>query len=597
VRFVCIDKFVHTIHFLSDLPVCCFCFHRHDSTFFLVVLSSDYRFGDGDLGPRGMALFFHSFRHNTLANSMGIPVFPLSKNELKRQAKYDYDDADDCSLSSAGENSSFREACKHLDRFAAMDLNRSRRMAMAAVPPREIVPDELRDTEKRSNAVVGTAATPVPSCRDDVRNSLRQSSMHYKKSFAGLAKPKFARHASEINEVKLCLDLAKKDYTFDNRAYHRLASGEMPAEKMDAAARPTSRHRSSLIIRTVSEPMTVHDKTRDNLGKVHYQLAVLHGMGRFPNDVPKAHGNDSDDRDDDNVPAHDVFSVLFHLAHAASMQNVAACLALGRLHAGLPTCVSNLLPSIVPIDFDTAKDLLTRAMQSEHPSQSACTKAAAGCLLYQIYMDERDCDHGDVVNVNDDNLDDETKAMASDSASDVTIMHLLEVLLHLMSEAEAEKKTLDQHTQKKKEGGGIHYHAGDRVEGNYSLEGNFYPGVVETVAEDGQSIVVKYDDDGSTESLSLEHVRLIIPPTATQTSLGGPVSDEEAFSSANADSDATCFVDICELRAELAGLKEKTGNKAAAAALYEEASNEAMTCLNKKKKAAEWSMKAAALME
>eukprot|EP00980_Cylindrotheca_fusiformis_P028734 scaffold22641_cov206-Cylindrotheca_fusiformis.AAC.4 len=30
------------------------------------VLSSDYRFGDGDLGPRGMALFFQSFRHNQL---------------------------------------------------------------------------------------------------------------------------------------------------------------------------------------------------------------------------------------------------------------------------------------------------------------------------------------------------------------------------------------------------------------------------------------------------------------------------------------------------------------------------------------------------
>ena len=28
------------------------------------VLSSDYRFGDGDLGPRGMALFFKSFCHS-----------------------------------------------------------------------------------------------------------------------------------------------------------------------------------------------------------------------------------------------------------------------------------------------------------------------------------------------------------------------------------------------------------------------------------------------------------------------------------------------------------------------------------------------------
>jgi elongation factor 2 kinase len=49
------------------------------------VLSSDYRFGDGDLGPRGMALFFKTFCHNTVASAMGIPVFPLSNNELKHQ--------------------------------------------------------------------------------------------------------------------------------------------------------------------------------------------------------------------------------------------------------------------------------------------------------------------------------------------------------------------------------------------------------------------------------------------------------------------------------------------------------------------------------
>jgi len=31
------------------------------------VLSIDFRFGDGDLGPRGMALFFKSFKHCDLS--------------------------------------------------------------------------------------------------------------------------------------------------------------------------------------------------------------------------------------------------------------------------------------------------------------------------------------------------------------------------------------------------------------------------------------------------------------------------------------------------------------------------------------------------
>lgn len=35
------------------------------------VLSSDYRFGDGDLGPRGMALFFKTYRNSGIADAMG----------------------------------------------------------------------------------------------------------------------------------------------------------------------------------------------------------------------------------------------------------------------------------------------------------------------------------------------------------------------------------------------------------------------------------------------------------------------------------------------------------------------------------------------
>ena len=41
------------------------------------VLSSDYCFGDSDLGLCGMALFFDTFRHNTVTSALGIPFFPL----------------------------------------------------------------------------------------------------------------------------------------------------------------------------------------------------------------------------------------------------------------------------------------------------------------------------------------------------------------------------------------------------------------------------------------------------------------------------------------------------------------------------------------
>jgi len=49
--------------------------------------SMEGRFGAGDLGCRGMALFFLSFHHCALAEKMALPIFPLSKKETIRQTE------------------------------------------------------------------------------------------------------------------------------------------------------------------------------------------------------------------------------------------------------------------------------------------------------------------------------------------------------------------------------------------------------------------------------------------------------------------------------------------------------------------------------
>jgi elongation factor 2 kinase len=522
------------------------------------VLSSDYRFGDGDLGPRGAALFFNKFRHNTLADAMGIPVFPLSKNELKHQAKYEDD-----IFSMSGDMSSLEEDMKKLDRFAAMDLNRSRRQSILEAPPREIVPLERQNTAKRSNQSLQT--------RDSIRNSLI-------KSFSSFKKTVLTRTTSDVDEVKQVLSLARDDFHFDMKVFRRKQSGELMAKiKNDPK---TNSRRPSLIIRTVSEPMEICEQTKLNLGKVHYQLAVLHGIGRFPEAVPESHKNDE--------AAHDAFSVLFHLCHAASLQSVAACLALGRLHAGLGTHVSPLLNNIVPVDFEAAKDLLKRAMDSEFPPASP--KAAAGCILYQIYLDEEHCENA---YTEDDEEDEEGSGLMlpKRSVSYAALINLISDILSIMSESEKEKKEKSSHNKAKILS--HEFHVGDRVMANYFLEGTFYPGVVNLITEDGM-ISVKYDDDGSTEALSKINVRHIIPPTATQTDLGGPLTDEEALGMEN--SDEKICMEAYQLRAELAELYAKTGNREKASILYEEASSEALEA-GKMKTAAEWSLKASELLE
>ena len=83
-------------------------------------------------------------------------------------------------------------------------------------------------------------------------------------------------------------------------------------------------------------------------------------------------------------------------------------------------------------------------------------------------------------------------------------------------------------------------------------------------------------------------------PTATQTALGGPLTDEEAGFGVGGDE--TVMIEPYQLRADLAKLKEKAGDLSKASALYEEAAQEAMES-NKMKLATELSLKAAELLQ
>lgn len=516
------------------------------------VLSSDYRFGDGDLGPRGMALFFKTFRHNTVASAMGIPVFPLSKNELKHQSKYE---DDEFSLSDGG--SSFLEAMKGLNRFEKMDLNRTRRLSVFIMPPKEIVQDEKKETEKRSNQVK--------------ENKTMQEAPKASHKF-----PCLKRTHSEVDEVQLCLNISKQDFQFDMKSFLRKESGELMANIRESKNRMGKR--SSLLIRNVSAPIEICDSTKLNLGRVHYQLAILHGIGRFPEVVPS---NDSKD-----APPHDVFSVLFHLSHAASLRCVPACLALGRILAGLGTSVSELLNSFVPLDFEAAKDMLKRAMESELSPNAP--KVAAGCVLYQIYLDEVSMARQGIKD------DDQDQIFTNHSvASDLVLINLLRDILYLMAARDEERESNRQFKDRKMTGS-YSFQVGDRIEGNYCLEGNYYAGIVDSVSEDRTTVNVKYDDDGTIEGLSTEHVRMIIPPTAIQTELGGPLTDEEAGFGGGGDE--TITMEPCQLKAALAKLIANTGDKTKASELYEEAAQEAIQA-NKMKIAAEWSLKAAELLD
>lgn len=141
------------------------------------------------------------------------------------------------------------------------------------------------------------------------------------------------------------------DTVFDHKAFHRYESGEIkprhlhrsPSSENNGEEESEDRRANGMKRRTMFgksmmkvtlPPMTVTEETKSNLSKVHFHLACLHGMDRFPEIVPSHEGNIEDQ------PSHDIFSVIFHLCHAASLYNVQACLALARARVGLETFVS-----------------------------------------------------------------------------------------------------------------------------------------------------------------------------------------------------------------------------------------------------------------
>lgn len=220
----------------------------------------------------------------------------------------------------------------------------------------------------------------------------------------------------------------------------------------------------------------------------------------------------------------------------------------------------------MPIDFESSKEFCKRALASER--SSAAPKVAAGCLLYQITEDEG-------------------------TAGDVEKIQILEDTLKFMKMSVEEEKIVKDHAERESRGKAVGFQVGDKAEGNYFMEGTFYPGVIVEVSDDGNSVVIRYDDDGTTEMLANENVRSLEPPPQILAALQtARLSDEEALGTVNTDEQ--CLFEDYDLMAKLAELKENTGNSADAAALFQEAADLAMSA-GKMKSANSWSMRAAEL--
>ncbi len=196
---------------------------------------------------------------------------------------------------------------------------------------------------------------------------------------------------------------------------------------------------------------------------------------------------------------------------------------------------------------------------------TAAPRVAAGCLLFHIIEDEG-------------------------VAMDVEKMRVLEETLAMMKISANRADCVNENNPLNVE----MFTPGGKVMGNYCMEGTFYSGVVVEVCDDGNSVVIQYDDDGTTEKLSLDNVRSCEPAPKNIASGTARLSDDEALGIVNTDEQ--CLFEDYDLMAKLAELLASTGHLTNASALYQEAADFAMDD-GKMKTANTWSLLAADLEE
>ncbi|CAM9501794.1 unnamed protein product, partial [Ectocarpus fasciculatus] len=263
------------------------------------VHSIDCRFGDGDLGHRGMALFFGTFYRSSLCEFFKLPVFVLSEKQRARLKP--------------PKTEAVQDAGGYLEAHEAQSMKQqenrlNRRKAWLA--------------EKFQNSCSFSILTPEKQMA-----SFRSPS---KADLAGAA-------AEDDGESTAAFALSPEDQREIKRALEE-CEGHAIDEISSLTAADKTRSPDDVMQRSELDI---------NVALLHFELSLLEASGRFSEDLF------------DPVP--DLSSCAFQLCQASMRGNTAAALALGRLRNGLSTAVITVADVVVPQNAESAKLFLQLA--------------------------------------------------------------------------------------------------------------------------------------------------------------------------------------------------------------------------------------------
>ncbi|XP_052262104.1 eukaryotic elongation factor 2 kinase-like isoform X2 [Dreissena polymorpha] len=245
-------------------------------------------YGDGNLGAKGMALFFYSHVCNDICQSLGLSEFDMSENEKMIHASNK----------------------KMMRVIASCTMARGSELCLAPSPGESVDITELLKRQRSISTTSDSGFDGVLSPLDEEPGSMETGSSN---------KPSPAI-AARRSRLRFCSESESSVTSVQNSSYHD-GHPHMEEEMRNFQLQMQQRHRPSCValekdLRQTNLALKYNDSA---LGKIHHEMAKYHEVGRFC------------DKDTENI---DWDSALFHEIQAAELGELEAILTMAKLYLG-----------------------------------------------------------------------------------------------------------------------------------------------------------------------------------------------------------------------------------------------------------------------